>query len=130
MSTKPSLNRKMLSSYLLATILVIGAGFLLYPSPPDKNSDDFKITLRLSHVFAPKEELTQFMDIVAKRILEKTSGAIEIITFPQGQIATYKDGVEMVVPGSKLYFGGRSKLHWRLRPRIYRPSGANALSEL
>jgi len=65
-----------------------------------KSSDRFEIVLRLSHVFAPNEELTHFMDLVAKRIQDKTSGSVKILTFPQGQIAAYKDGVEMVVRGA------------------------------
>lgn len=62
--------------------------------------DDFKLVLRLSHVFSPEEQLTKSMDLVAERILEKTNGAIEIQTFPQAQLAVYKDGLEQVVRGS------------------------------
>jgi TRAP-type C4-dicarboxylate transport system substrate-binding protein len=40
------------------------------------------------------------MDKVAARVLEKTGGAVRILTFPQGQIATYKDGVELVKRGA------------------------------
>jgi len=63
-------------------------------------ADDYKLVLRLSHVFSPDEQLTKSMDAIAANILEKTDGAIEIQTFPQGQIATYKDGVEQVVRGA------------------------------
>lgn len=62
--------------------------------------DDYKLVLKLSHVFSPDEQLTKSMDAAAASILEKTNGAIEIQTFPQGQIATYKDGVEQVVRGA------------------------------
>lgn len=61
---------------------------------------DFSIVLRLSHVFSPKEDLAISMETVAQQVLEKTNGAVEILTYPQGQIATYKDGVEMVVRGA------------------------------
>ena len=40
------------------------------------------------------------MDAVAASILEKTNGAIEIQTFPQAQLPTYKEGVEQVVRGA------------------------------
>lgn len=40
------------------------------------------------------------MDTIAASILEKTNGAIEIQTFPQSQIAVYKDGMEQVVRGA------------------------------
>lgn len=40
------------------------------------------------------------MDLVADSIREKTDGAINIQTFPQGQIAAYKDGVEQVARGA------------------------------
>ena len=63
-------------------------------------ADDYKLVLRLSHVFDPDEQLTKSMDIIADNILERTNGAIEIQTFPSGQIATYKDGVEQVVRGA------------------------------
>ncbi len=63
-------------------------------------ASDFKLVLRLSHVFHPDEQLTKSMDWVAERILKRTNGAIEIRTFPQGQIAVYKDGLEQVVRGA------------------------------
>lgn len=62
--------------------------------------EDYKLVLKLSHVFSPAEQLTKSMDEVAKKIYDKTKGAIEIQTFPQGQLATYKDGVEQVVRGA------------------------------
>ncbi|ABR46785.1 TRAP dicarboxylate transporter- DctP subunit [Alkaliphilus metalliredigens QYMF] len=65
-----------------------------------ESDDDYKLVLRLSHVFSPEEQLTKSMDLVADSIYEKTNGAIEIQTFPQGQIAAYKDGVEQVVRGA------------------------------
>ena len=68
---------------------------------PDASADDFKIVLRLSHVFSPDEQLTKSMDLVAGRIKEKTNGAIDIQTFPQAQLAVYKDGLEQVVRGSE-----------------------------
>lgn len=66
---------------------------------PD-DSKDFKIVLKLSHVFSPDEQLTKSMDLVADRINEKTNGAVEIQTYPQAQLATYKDGLEQVVRGA------------------------------
>ncbi len=65
-----------------------------------KQTGEFNIVLRLSHVFAPKEELTHFMELVAQRITDKTHGAVKIMTFSQGQIAAYKDSVEMVARGA------------------------------
>ena len=56
--------------------------------------------MRLSHVFSPREDLAIAIETVAENIFQKTHGAIEILTYPQGQIATYKDGVEMVVRGA------------------------------
>lgn len=72
----------------------------LVSSCKKEQGKDFSITLRLSHVFSPKEDLTKSMDKVASRILEKTGGKVKILTYPQGQIATYKDGVELVVRGA------------------------------
>ena len=75
-------------------------GLILLSSCNKKRSKDFKITLRLSHVFSPKEDLAKSMEKVAARISKKTNNAIRILTYPQGQIATYKDGVELVVRGA------------------------------
>ncbi len=68
-----------------------------HEQPP---GEDFNIVLRLSHVFSPREDLAISMETVANNILARTNGAVEILTYPQGQIATYKDGVEMVVRGA------------------------------
>jgi len=56
--------------------------------------------LRLSHVFNVNEELAQSIESVAERINQKTNGAVRVLTYPGGQIATYKDGVEMVARGA------------------------------
>ena len=86
-----------LSRYALAiTFAVCGLVGCSQPS----SDGDFRIVLRLSHVFSPKEDLAISMETVAKNILDKTGGAVEVLTYPQGQIATYKDGVEMVVRGA------------------------------
>ena len=41
-------------------------------------NDDYHLTLKLSHVFQPNEQLTIEMQQVAQRIKERTNGAIEI----------------------------------------------------
>ena len=64
-------------------------------------TDDYHLVLKLSHVFAPEEQLTKTMDSICNNIKERTNGAIEIQHFPQGQLATYKDGVEQVVRGAE-----------------------------
>ena len=86
-----------LSHYLLAIVLAVGG---LVGCSKQSSDEDFSIVLRLSHVFSPKEDLATSMEAGARNILEKTNGAVEILTYPQGQIATYKDGVEMVVRGA------------------------------
>ena len=50
-------------------------------------NDDYHITLKLSHVFAPTEQLTVEMEQVAARILERTNGAVEIQTYGSSQLA-------------------------------------------
>jgi TRAP-type C4-dicarboxylate transport system substrate-binding protein len=82
-------------SVLLLVILCLVTG-----CSEKKTDDEFKIVLRLSHVFSPKEDLAISMENVAKNVFEKTNGAVKILTYPQGQIATYKDGVELVVRGA------------------------------
>lgn len=63
-------------------------------------ADDFHLTLKMSHVFAPNEQLTITMQEICDNIYERTDGAIEIQHYPQGQLATYKDGVEQVARGA------------------------------
>ena len=57
------------------------------------NEDDFHIVLKLSHVFAPTEQLTVEMEKVAERIKDRTNGAVEIETYGSGQLAVYKDNL-------------------------------------
>ena len=63
-------------------------------------ADDFHLELKMSHVFAPNEQLTITMQEICDNIYERTNGAIEIQHYPQGQLATYKDGVEQVARGA------------------------------
>lgn len=86
-----------LSSFVIWLLVILSVNCL--PGCEEK-SGEYKLVLKLSHVFSPKEQLTISMDAVAASILKKTNGAIEIQTFPQGQIATYKDGMEQVVRGA------------------------------
>lgn len=62
--------------------------------------DNRSIKLRLSHVFNPNEELAKSIELVAERIYDKTNGNVQILTYPNAQIAAYKDGVEMVARGA------------------------------
>ncbi len=86
---------------LKKTVTVLCAGTFLALSTQVMASDDYKLTLKLSHVFSPAEQLTKSMDAVADSIREKTNGAINIQTFPQAQLPAYKEGVEQVVRGAK-----------------------------
>ncbi len=86
--------KKTLSILFAGAILSAGSQCLA------AKNDDFKIKLRLSHVFSPAEQLTKSMDMLAESILEKTDGAITIQTFPQAQLPAYKEGVEQVVRGA------------------------------
>ncbi|MDD3916903.1 MAG: C4-dicarboxylate TRAP transporter substrate-binding protein [Synergistaceae bacterium] len=87
--------RVLLSFAVLVCVIFAAAG-----AGMQAEASDYKLVLRLSHVFHPDEQLTKSMDWVAERILKRTNGAIEIQTFPQGQIAVYKDGMEQVVRGA------------------------------
>lgn len=64
------------------------------------SGDDYHLELKLSHVFAPNEQLTLTMEEICNNIREKSNGAIDIQHFPQSQLAVYKDGVEQVVRGA------------------------------
>ena len=64
------------------------------------NNGDYHLVLKLSHVFAPTEQLTIEMQQVAQRIKERTNGAIEIQCYDSSQLAVYKDNIEQVVNGA------------------------------
>ena len=65
-----------------------------------EGGDEYKLVLKMSHVFAPNEALTITMQEICDSVYEKTGGAIEIQHFPQSQLAVYKDGLEQVVQGA------------------------------
>jgi len=85
---------------VLAVLLISTAAVFAGGAKEAEGADDYKLVLKLSHVFSPAEQLTISMDEVAASILEKTGGAIEIQTFPQAQLPAYKEGVEQVVRGA------------------------------
>ena len=91
----------MKKGFVFVAILIVLA-FALHAEGSSESGagDDYKLVLKLSHVFSPAEQLTKSMDLVAQRVLEKTNGAIEIQTFPQAQLPAYKEGVEQVVRGA------------------------------
>lgn len=90
---------------ILIAIMIVMSSVLTACGSDDGSKDatgdgDYQLELKLSHVFSPDEQLTKSMDLVADRIREKTDGAIDIQTYPQAQLATYKDGLEQVVRGA------------------------------
>lgn len=96
-------NKVLIGMLLIVSIMGIfltGCGTKNTQEAGGGSEDDFKLVLKLSHVFAPEQQLTKTLDGIAKNILEKTDGAIEIQTFGGGQLATYKDGLEQVVRGA------------------------------
>ena len=87
---------------LLAVVMVLalcacgGSG-----DKADANSNgDYHLVLKLSHVYAPTEQLTVEMQQVAQRIKERTNGAIEIQCYDSSQLAVYKDNIEQVINGA------------------------------
>lgn len=89
-----------LSIMMLSSTAVFAGGQEEAAGGESAPKEEFKIVLKLSHVFSPAEQLTKSMDAVADSILAKTNGAIEIQTFPQAQLPAYKEGVEQVVRGA------------------------------
>ncbi|MCR5290221.1 MAG: C4-dicarboxylate TRAP transporter substrate-binding protein [Treponema sp.] len=66
-----------------------------------KISPENPLVLKMSHVFAPNEQLTKSLAIVCDNIKARSKGAIEIQQYPQSQLPVYKDGVEQVAQGAK-----------------------------
>ncbi|NLU10068.1 MAG: TRAP transporter substrate-binding protein DctP [Tepidanaerobacter acetatoxydans] len=59
-----------------------------------------KHVFKLSNVFTPDQPLNIALEEVAENIKKRTNGAIEIQIYPNGEIAAYKDGVELVIRGA------------------------------
>ncbi len=70
------------------------------PADEAAAQSDYKLVLKMSHVFAPNEALTIAMQEICDAIYERTNGAIEIQHYPQSQLPVYKDGLEQVVNGA------------------------------
>ena len=82
------------------SLVACGGGNDAAADAGEEAKDDYKLVLKMSHVFAPTEALTLTMDEICKNVTEKTGGAIEIQHFPQSQLPVYKDGLEQVVQGA------------------------------
>ena len=83
----------------LAIILALCVVFS-FCAMPAYADNDFKLTMRLSHVFGPTEQLAISIQEAADNIREKTNGAIDIQVFHSSQLPTYKDGLEQVASGA------------------------------
>ncbi len=94
--------KKMLAILMMAVMMMALAGCGGGDKKADNKAADSgkKTVLKLSHVFSPDEQLYKSMELVAGRIKEKTNGRVEIQCFGQGQLATYKDGLEQVANGA------------------------------
>lgn len=88
------------SYFKTRSLMLLLMSLLVFGCTTENTQNERLITLRLSHVFNPNEELAKSIELVAQRINEKSNGAIRILTYPNAQIAAYKDGVEMVVRGA------------------------------
>ena len=86
--------------FVLLVLAVIAMPVMAQGSREAASGDDYKLVLRMSHVFAPNEQLTKSLEIVINNIKQRTNGAIEIQHYPQSQLAVYKDGVEQVARGA------------------------------
>lgn len=62
---------------------------------------DYHVSLKLSHVFSSDELVTRTMETICSQIRERTNGSIDIQHYPQGQLASYKEGIEQVVNGAE-----------------------------
>ena len=85
---------------LLALVLTLSMLLALCVFAPSAFAKEEKYTFKLSHVFAPTEQLTVEMEMVADRIRERTNGAVDIQTYGSSQLAVYKDNLQQVVDGS------------------------------
>ena len=85
---------------VLALVLTLTMILALCTFAPAAFAKEDKYVFKLSHVFAPTEQLTVEMEMVADRIRERTNGAVDIQTYGSSQLAVYKDNLQQVVDGS------------------------------
>ena len=85
---------------VLALVLTVAMIAAMFAFAPTASADDYKLTMRLSHVFGPTEQLAISIQEAADNIREKTGGAIDIQVFHSSQLPTYKDGLEQVASGA------------------------------
>lgn len=64
------------------------------------DDDNFHITIKLSHVFQPAEQVYKTMEAIGKSVTEKTNGHVTIQVFGQGQLSVYNDSMEQVKRGA------------------------------
>lgn len=86
---------------VLLMVLLTACGRNTYISQKEQSKENYHIDIRLSHVFAPSEQLTKSIKIACDNIRTRTQGAVNIMPYPQGQLPTYKDGLEQVAYGAK-----------------------------
>ena len=86
--------------FALMILVLVLSPIMAQGTQETKSDEDYKLTLKMSHVFAPNEQLTKSLNIVIDNIKTRTNGAIVIQHYPQGQLAVYKDGVEQVARGA------------------------------
>jgi TRAP-type C4-dicarboxylate transport system substrate-binding protein len=97
MFTKEEHMKKLLLALLVIAVLITP---VFAQGTKEAKDDDYHLVLRMSHVFAPNEQLTKSLEIVRDRIYERTNGAIDVQHYWQSQLAVYKDGVEQVARGA------------------------------
>ena len=85
---------------VLALVLTLTMILALCTFAPAAFAKEDKYVFKLSHVFAPTEQLTVEMEMVADRIRERTNGAVDIQTYGSSQLAVYKDNLQQVVDGA------------------------------
>ena len=91
--------RKVFKAILVGLLLTTMATMVFAGGKAQVGTGD-KLVFRLSHVFLPEQPLHIALADVAKRINERTNGQIEIVIYPDGQIANGVDGAEQCRRGS------------------------------
>lgn len=86
--------------FLLTTVLFVACGKKEAGEGTAATPAKGPRIIKLSHVFQVNEPLHQSIEDAAKRINGKLAGQIEIQVYPNGELPSYKDGIEQVVRGT------------------------------
>lgn len=86
--------KKLIAAILALTLILSLGAFAL--ADDKEESPDAEFVIRLGHVRTADTPCHIALQGAADRIFERTNGAVQILVYPNGELAAYGDGIEAV----------------------------------